>query len=475
MKRFCFVSTLLLAVAAAPLSAQQVAQPQQDAPQADWRESYAYAIGMQAVVYGYPIMLNVRQRYFQVEKPMGAIDTPVNAWFHSPRVPNSDDKYGISPSDNLYYSLAWFDVSSEPLVITVPDAGTRYYSIQMMEMYTDIFGYVGKRETANKAGNYLLVGPHWKGKIPKGITAIRRSPTPKGALLMRILIDSRDNLEAPMALASKTKIAPLSNWQSGKAFTAGNRDVVDFLPAQSGDPFWFFKNVNRGMTENPPPASDEALLRSFREIGIGAGIGENFEALDPATQRGLKRAQSDGIAMIAKAAVGAANTKVVNHWAYGTANWGRTARDKDFLTRASTQGHAGWQEHWIEEVVKLRAHHDGDGQLLNGANRYEIRFSPEAIPQVGAFWSVTLYDDKYNLSANSIGRYSLGSPELGKMKRESDGSVIIYVQTDPPAQDRMTNWLPSPRGPFNLFLRAYLPGEALMRQDYTPPPVRRMP
>lgn len=473
MKPLNVVSLITLALAA-PLSAQADSGPASVQP-TDWREDFAYAVGMQAVVYGYPLMLNVRQRYFQVEKPMGVIDTPINTWFYSPRVPNSDDKYGISPSDNLYYSVAWFDVSKEPLVITVPDAGSRYYSIQMMEMYSDIFGYIGKRETENKAGNYLLVGPDWKGKVPKGITAIRRSPTPKGALLMRILIDSRDNLDVPKALARKTAIKPLSYWLARKPFSTTERDVVDYVPIQSGDPFWFYRNVNRGMTENPPPASDAPLLRAFRDVGIGPGLGEDFAALDPAIQRGLKRAEADGIAMVIKAAVSGANTKIVNHWAYGTANWGRTAKSNDYLTRASTQGHAGWQEHWIEEVVKLRAHHDSDGQPLNGVNRYELRFASDQLPVVGAFWSVTLYDDKYNLSANSLNRFSLGSPELAKMKREADGSLVMLIQADPPEGEHKANWLPAPRGPFNLFIRAYLPDKGLQEQSYAPPPVRKLP
>jgi hypothetical protein len=168
------------------------------------------------------------------------------------------------------------------------------------------------------------------------------------------------------------------------------------------------------------------------------------------------------------------NAKVVNHWAWGQMNWGRTHETHDFLTRAATQSLSGMQEHHIEEVVKLRAHHDGEGQLLNGSvNHYQIHFSKDQIPKAKAFWSITLYDEKYDLAANALDRYSRGSPDTD-LQYNADGSLDLWLQSEAPDASKLTNWLPTPKGPFNLFLRTYLPDQAMMDQTWTPPPVQRV-
>lgn len=80
----------------------------------------------------------------------------------------------------------------------------------------------------------------------------------------------------------------------------------------------------------------------------------------------------------------------------------------------------------------------------------------------------------YDLAANPIGRYSRGSLDA-EMGRDKDGGLSLYLSAEPPARARQGNWLPVPRGPFNLFLRAYPPGAALQRRDHVPPAVEVMP
>ncbi len=440
----------------------------------NWMETYAYSLGVQAVIYGYPMMKDMLTRWVMVESGEGIVQATVNGWWHSPRPGNADDKYHSSINDDQIYSVSWFDVVNEPIVITVPDAGDRYYSIQMMEMNSDIFDYIGIRATGNKAGSYLLVGTGWQGTVPAGIDGVRRSPTPTGMLILRITTDAPDKLDSAKALQDQTKLAPLSYWLELKPYVATVRDVLDPVPPQSGDPFWFYKTINRGFTENPPPAQDAVFMKTLATVGLGPNHGEDFAKLDPAIQAGLKRAAADGIAIVKEAAKANFGSKVVNQWAYGNVNWGRTAQAGDYLTRASTQSEAGMQEHHIEEVVKLRAYADGGGAALNGTNRYVLRFEPGQIPKAKSFWSVTLYDEHYDLFANYINRHSLGTKDEPMMVRGKDGSLEIYIQADPPAADKLANWLPAPNGSFNLFMRAYLPDEALIKQTYVPPPVVRV-
>lgn len=439
----------------------------------DWRETYAYAVGMQAVIYGWPIVKNATVRYHMIEKPNGQADMPINTWFHSRRAQDQRDKIHSSVTADLLYSAAWFDVSREPLVITAPDAPSLYYGIQMMEMYSDIFAYVGSRATGGRAGKHLLVGPDWAGETPAGIDSIIRAPQDRGMLLMRIGFVDRTSLSATHKLQDLTSIAPLSKWQKGDTTPETDRDVVDPAPASAALPF--FATMNRAMTETPPPAKDAAIVAMMKSVGLGPNQTSDFAGLDPATRKGLQRAMVDGLALLKQVSIAGGNAKIVNYWAYGQKNWGRTAQENDFLTRSANQSYSGMQEHWIEEVVKLRAHHDGDGELLDGSNsRYTLRFAPGQIPKARSFWSVTAYDEQYDLIDNSIARFSLGSVDKG-LRYGKDGSLTLYLQAEPPAKRDLANWLPIPKGKFNLFLRAYLPEQDLIDQSYAPPPVVKAP
>jgi hypothetical protein len=272
------------------------------------------------------------------------------------------------------------------------------------------------------------------------------------------------------------RITPLSAYGKRGATVAQVHDVLE--PAPSSDPLGAFKTMNAAMKENPPPARDDALMKQFALVGLGPLAKGDLDALDAAVKRGLQRAIVDGNALLAKTArsggsiIGA--TRVRNHWFYGARNWGRTAADGDFLARAGTQAFSGITEHLIEESVKLRTFVDGDGQPLNGDHRYVIRFEKSEIPEAHSFWSVTLYDERFNLAYNEAGRYSFGDKVPG-LRYGTDGSLTIYIQPDKPDGDKADNWLPSPKGKnFNLFLRTYLPGKALLDQSYVAPPVRRI-
>jgi hypothetical protein len=439
----------------------------------DWRETYAYTVGMQAVIYGFPAVKNINVRYGMIEKPNGQADMPLNTWFHSRRASDATDKVHSSVTPDLLYSAAWFDVRKEPVVLTVPASPDLYYSVQFMEMYSDIFAYLGTRATGGRAGKHLLVRDDWQGEIPAGIDSVIRAPNAAGLLLLRTAIVDRKALMASHKVQDGVAIAPLSKWLRGDTAPETDRDVIDPAPPSSALPF--FANLNRAMTESPPPAKDAAFVAMMASVGIGPGQSTDFSALHPATLKGLQRAMVDGLAFLKQVSVAGGNTKFVNHWAYGNKAWGRTAETHDLLTRAATQSLSGMQEHHIEEVVKLRAHHDGEGQLLDGSTgRYTIRFEPGQIPKAKTFWSIVVYDEQYDLIDNPLGRYSRGSVDRD-MKYDADGGLTLLVQADAPPKKMTGNWLPIPKGKFNLFLRSYLPGQDLIDQSYVPPPVRKMP
>ena len=440
----------------------------------DWRENYAYAVGLQAVIYGYPAVKALNMRYGMVEKPVGVISTPVNQLFHVRRAADATDTNNSSSATDFLYTVSWYDVRREPVVISVPDAADRYYSVQFMEYYSDIFAYVGTRATGGEAGNYMLVGSDWNGVTPAGIAGLIRAPTPTGAILIRIgFRDDRSKLAPVHAMQDASDMRPLSKWLARDMSPSTERDVVD--PAAPGSPLAFYVNLNRAMTENPPPAKDRAIVSLMRSVGLGPGQSDDLSMLDVGTRKGLERALKDGLALIAQTAISGGNVKTVNHWAYNPVSWGRTGESDDYLIRSATQSFSGFLEHHIEEVVKLRAHHDGDGDILDGSTgRYVLRFAKDQIPQAKAFWSVTVYTSEYNLFPNPKKRHSFGSVDRD-LKYDKDGGVTFHLQFDAPAKGHESNWLPVPKAPFTLFLRAYLPDESLIKQSYIPPEIRKAP
>ena len=124
-------------------------------------------------------------------------------------------------------------------------------------------------------------------------------------------------------------------------------------------------------------------------------------------------------------------------------------------------------------AAKLRTFADADGKTLNGKNRYVLHFDKDQVPTARTFWSITVYDDKFNLAGNDFNKYLVSSTSKDLVYRK-DGSLEIYLQQDQPDQALRANWIPLPEGDFNLFFRFYLPNQSMIDQSYVPPPVRRV-
>jgi hypothetical protein len=223
------------------------------------------------------------------------------------------------------------------------------------------------------------------------------------------------------------------------------------------------------MIEVPADPRDADLLQSFARIGVGPGL--DIDALDASTKRGLAQAAGDGRKIIYGAFAAGYRQTNVNGWNYPPPETGRMTQTRDWLLRA-LQPAAGFNANDPIEATYLNVSVDGDGKTLSGSHRYVIHFDKGAEPKVKAFWSITMYNLKYNLVANPINRYSVG--DRSGMKRDPDGGLTIYVQKNSPGADKESNWLPSPDEQFFMFLRTYLPGDDILNQTWQPPKIARI-
>src|SRR6202166_5037417 len=92
----------------------------------------------------------------------------------------------ITPNSDTPYSILWTDLRAEPIVLSVPAVEkTRYYSVMLCDGNTFNYGYVGSRATGSEAGDYMVVGPDWKGATPPGIKKVFQSSTQFSAVAYR--------------------------------------------------------------------------------------------------------------------------------------------------------------------------------------------------------------------------------------------------------------------------------------------------
>jgi hypothetical protein len=425
---------------------------------------------MQAYIFGFPYVYlpSLRWNWVTQPKPADSITpyAPLNHFYHVRDLATAAYRDGGSPNNDTLYSIAWVDVSKEPLILSHPDLGDRYFTFQMASLDSDNFAYVGTRTTGSKAGSFAIVGPDWKGTLPEGVTPVSASRTNSLLIFGRTLVDGEADLPAVHKLQDQYTLTPVSLWGVANAVLPESRDVWQPYDVKS-DPLGEWKTMNRAMTEDPPEARLDKLVELFGRVGVGPG--QDLDSLDEDTKAGLARAATDGRAMLNAVISSGQLGKRVNGWNIPPKALGTAGLTDDFLLRASLQCLAGIISNDPAEAVYYNTEVDASEQPLDGSKKYSMHFASGDLPDVKAFWSITMYDLTYNLVANPKNRYSIGNrtPDL---KRDKDGGLTIYIQAESPGADQESNWLPSPaKGPFLVIMRTYMPGQAIIEQKWAPP------
>lgn len=459
--------------------AVKAAEVSQAAPQVapavfDWQAEYAYSLGLQAFIYGFPYVYNAYTRYKWTnisQDPKHVPYAPVNHFWHATEVLDATYRDGGCPNNDTLYSVAWVDLSKEPVILTVPDIpAERYWTFELSTFTSDNFAYVGRR-VGSEAGNYALIGPGWHGDLPEGVIAMMpSSPTPWILILGRTLVDGVDDLPAVHALQAQYRLTPLSFWGKPDKLPE-SRDVYKPAVALDGseDPLGPWKALNAMLAENPPAAHHEVLLKQFATIGIGPGL--DVEQQPEVVKKALQRVLAAGIPLIRQQFMSGVWAKVVNGWRYPPSNMGRFG--DEFLLRAADQSLAGIVANDPVEAVYLINATDSSGELLTGANRYEITFLKGYEPPVDAFWSMTVYGTDNNLIPNQINRYSIGDL-TPYVKKNEDGGTTFYFQNESPGSDKESNWLPTGSGAWFTILRMYIPRPEAINAEWKCPPIRRV-
>ncbi|MGB6191457.1 MAG: DUF1254 domain-containing protein [Terracidiphilus sp.] len=437
--------------------------------------SAARSTARDAYVFGFPLVLmdTSRAKMTNVPSPSEGFSAPRNQFANAKTFPDATFTDVVSPNADTLYSSAWFDLSQGPMVLSVPDTHGRYYLMPMLDAWTNVFASPGKRTTGTGKGDFAITGPGWTGTLPAGMKQIK-APTNMVWLIGRTQTNGKSDYAAVHAIQAGYRLTPLSAW--GKPYTPaqGTTDPSVDMKASpvetvaAMDASAFFSRLAALMQANSPAPEDAPMVARMAAIGVVPGqqftISKNGADIGKAIADGV----NDGKQRVKDLGQNPGNIKIVNGWMIATKDIGTYGTNYD--ARAGVAW-AGLGANIPDDAVYPLARTDGEGQPLDGANRYVIHFDKGQTPPVNALWSLTMYNAKQAFVANPLNRYAIGDRD--RLKFNPDGSLDIYLQHESPGKEKESNWLPADAGSFNVAMRLYWPKEPVLSGIWTPPPIKK--
>lgn len=439
-------------------------------------EQEAYEIGVEAYQYFYPLISMDISRRVLTNVPTGVKEGmgPMNMFHHMRTFPPAEFREVVRPNFDTLYSVAWLDLTKEPMIVSAPDTHGRYYMLPMLDMWSDVFAVPGKRTSGTSAASFAVVPKGWNGKLPKGVERID-SPTSYVWIIGRTQTNGHKDYEAVHKVQDGYKITPLSRW--GKKVLpvkfAADKTVdmktpplvqVDTMPAAK-----YFSYGAELMKLHSPHITDWSQVARMKRIGIEPGKSFDFAKAPAHVKAGLERAVADGLKQMEEKTPTLA--RVVNGWQMNTDTMG--VYGNYYLKRAII-AKVGLGANQPEDAVYPFLQADAEGKPLDGASRYVIHVSKDEVRPVNAFWSITMYDEQGFQVANKLNRFAIGDRDA--LKFNADGSLDIYIQSDSPGSDKESNWLPSPaKGKLGITMRLYAPKAQVLDGSWNPPPIKKVP
>jgi hypothetical protein len=432
------------------------------------------SIAEEAYIYGLPIVMNYAVMYsFSVDRSSPQFKAPFNQLHNEARVLTPKDTVVVTPNSDTPYSFAWLDLRAEPVVISVPAVdGTRYYSVMLCDGNTFNYGLFGSLSTGTGAGDYLAVGPDWKGDVPKGIKQVFRSTTQFSMALFRTQLSGQQDLEHVKEVQAGYRVRTLSAY-AGRAALPAPASIdfpkIDKDLARTN----FFAYLDFALQFAPAGAEEKAIRDQLASIGIGVGKFDEFRVIAARYPRELAMGMQSGVQKVDQAVATGGERR--NGWLFSSiAGGNRELFAGDWLRRAAL-AKAGIYGLNASEARYPMTRTLADGEPLDGSkHRYTLTFPAGELPPASAFWSLTMYHGVSQfLVENPIDRYLINSPMLPTLKKNADGSLTLYIQKDSPGADQSANWLPAPDGPIYLVLRIYGPQQRVLKNQWQIPPLVR--
>jgi hypothetical protein len=439
-------------------------------------EGYAAQVARTAYFWAWP-MANVYNRVEMFKQLPGPVwlsgivpAAPANQFAMLTDYIKPEERIVACPNQDVVYGNGPLDLQ-EPAVIQVPDFGDRFWVYQIVDQRTDSFAEMGKMYGI-KPGFYLLTGPGWNGKVPDGIAKAFPSPSNYGIVIPRVFKESTPgDTAAIQPIINQIVMYPLSKFD-------GKMKIVDWSKTQSFTPpgqvsssgaeetKWvvpekFYDQFLRIVDSVPALPGEDGMYATFRAVWAAA---EKDAKIKQAVEKAILDSDKELV------------TPLFQFRNYGiplSNNWTTQTNGARFGTDYYTRTAVAKSNIFVNSPNETKYFYqdlDSAGGRLNGANHYTVTFQKGDLPPVKGFWSLTMYNEHHFFEPNKLVRYSLGTKNKD-LQTSPDGSLTIYVASVPPSQDKMTNWLPAPKGDFSLYIRTYWPEDAITEGRWTPPAV----
>jgi hypothetical protein len=440
----------------------------------------AEEIAREAYIYGFPMVVNYKALYlYTLEEQSPEYKGPLNEVSCDARLFTPEDKAVVSPNSDTPYCMFWMDLRAEPVVLTMPEMeADRYYSFQLIDLYTHNFAYLGTLTTGNGAGTYMIKQGDWKGKVPEGIDQVLECETDLFFVVVRTQLMDPEDLEQVKIIQGEYKVQTLSQFNGQE--TQDVPEIMEYPVWNEGDQFTeaAFTYLDFMMDLVGPIDEEMEIRRRIARLGIGTKEDFSLESFDDeiqqAIQEGVKKGFHDFEEFIAKFT----SDPLVSAKIFGTREFLSESAEvnyqlEDFYLPRAIAAHMGLYGNSGAEAIYPAYILSKEGSPFNAAeNNYTLTFEPGQLPPVKAFWSLTMYDGKTQLLIqNPMNRYLLNSDMEDDFVYGDDGSITLYIQKDSPGPELENNWLPAPDGHFYCIMRLYGPEESALTGEWVNPPL----
>jgi hypothetical protein len=364
------------------------------------------------------------------------------------------------------YSWLGLDLRAEPMVLTVPAIDeARYFVVQLIDLYTYNFDYIGSRATGSDGGAFLVAGPGWKGETPKGVKKVFRSETELALAAYRTQLFKPADLDNVTKVQAGYRAQPLAAFLGQPAPKAA--PAIDFIK-----PLKPRSRRSRSKCYYPqlrPAILPHAAVRKGTHGTLREDRRRRGKTFDAAKLSPEIRRPSKGHGRRVGRRCGVEET---------SRRWGRPP---------ATFRHAKALKNDYQPHGRRRDRHPGNSKeeaiypacrgFQGKAGRLEgqlhVTLAKDQLPPVNGFWSVTMHELPSSI-ANPLKRYLINEPMLPQLKKDDDGRLTLSIQNKSPGKDKEANWLPAPKGPFMVIMRLYWPKEDALNGKWTAPPLKRM-
>ena len=453
-----------------------------NAPKSELTAEEAKTLAKEAYIYGFPMVMNYKTMWlYTLNQDSPEYKGDFNQKKCEARVYTPEDKSIVTPNSDTPYCMFWADLRQEPRIITIPEvADDRYFSFQLIDLYTHNFAYIGTLSTGNQAGNYLIATTDWKGEKPDGIDQILYCETDLFFIIVRTQLFNDDDINMVKSIQdaygfmgmneylgkeSPGKVTDITwpEWHEGDQFTAASLSYIDFM-------------IN--LTE--PHESEIEFREQLKRLHVGSEGDFSLQDFSEVVQRAIREGVKEGFAEIESFIAEASVDPLSSAKVFGTRDFLAASAKKNYqknqtyLPRAAA-AHIGLYGNSGAEAIYPSYLVEAPGVPFNASeNNYTLTFNKGEMPPVKAFWSLTMYDGSTQLLVdNALDRYLLNSTMEEDFIYDDDGTLTLYIQKDSPGGDLENNWLPAPEGPFYCVLRLYGPEDNALEGSWVNPPIVR--